>query len=48
MALLPDHSPEDADAGLPITEGVRSANLVALTPIGAPGLRRSRHPSFGH
>jgi adenylate cyclase len=38
MALLPDHTPEDADAGLPMTEGVRSANLIALTPIGAPGL----------
>ena len=38
MALLADHASEDADTGLPMTEGVRSANLIALTPIGAPGL----------
>jgi tetratricopeptide (TPR) repeat protein len=38
IALLPDHTPEDADAGLPMTEGVRSADLVGPTPIGAPGV----------
>jgi DNA-binding winged helix-turn-helix (wHTH) protein/TolB-like protein len=38
MALLPDHTREDADAGLPMTEGVRSANLIRMTPIGAPGV----------
>jgi hypothetical protein len=38
MALLPDHTPEDANAGLPITQGVRSANLIGPTPIGAPGV----------
>jgi hypothetical protein len=37
LALLLDHTPEDADTGLPITEGVRSANLFGqMTPIGAP------------
>jgi hypothetical protein len=35
MALLPDHVAEDADTGLPMTEGVRSANLIGLTPISA-------------
>jgi adenylate cyclase len=38
IALLRDHTPEDADTGLQITEGVRSANLVGQTPIGAPGV----------
>jgi adenylate cyclase len=38
MALLPDHTPEEANAGLPITEGVRSAYPIGLTPIGAPGV----------
>jgi adenylate cyclase len=39
MALLPDHTGEDAFAGLvPTTEGVRSANLIGPTPIGAPGV----------
>jgi tetratricopeptide (TPR) repeat protein len=38
LALLPDHTPEDADTGLPMTEGVQSANLIGLTPIGAPGV----------
>jgi adenylate cyclase len=38
MALLPDHTAEDADAGLPTTEGVRSANLIGRTPFGAPGV----------
>jgi hypothetical protein len=34
MALLPDHTPEDADTGLPITQGVQSGILIGLTPIG--------------
>jgi adenylate cyclase len=39
LALLPDHVPEDADSGLPMTEGLRSANLFGrMTPIGAPGV----------
>jgi adenylate cyclase len=38
MALLVDHVSEDADAGLPITEGVRSAKLIGLTPIGTLGV----------
>jgi adenylate cyclase len=39
LALLPDHVSEDADTGLPMTEGVRSANLFGrMTPIGAPGV----------
>jgi adenylate cyclase len=38
MALLRDHVSEDVDTGLPITEGVRSANLIDPTPIGAPGV----------
>jgi hypothetical protein len=38
MALLRDHVSEDVDTGLPITEGVRSANLIDRTPIGAPGV----------
>jgi hypothetical protein len=38
MALLVDHVSEDADRGLPITEGVRSAKLIGLTPIGTPGV----------
>jgi adenylate cyclase len=38
MALLPDHVSEDVDTGLPITEGVRSANLIDRTPLGAPGV----------
>jgi hypothetical protein len=38
IALLSDHTPEDANTGLPITEGVRSANLIGSTPIGAPGV----------
>jgi hypothetical protein len=38
IALLADHVSEDADTGLPITEGVRSANLIGWTPIGAPGV----------
>jgi adenylate cyclase len=38
MALLPDHASEDADTGLPMTEGVRSANLIDPTPVGAPGV----------
>jgi tetratricopeptide (TPR) repeat protein len=38
IALLDDHASEDADTGLPMTEGVRSANPVDLTPIGAPGV----------
>jgi adenylate cyclase len=38
MELLPDHTSEDADAGLPITEGVRPANLIGRTPFGAPGV----------
>jgi adenylate cyclase len=38
MALLPDHTREDADTGLPITEGVRSANLIGRTPTGALGV----------
>jgi hypothetical protein len=37
MALLRDHATED-DAGLPITQGVRSADLIGRTPVGAPGL----------
>jgi Tetratricopeptide repeat len=36
MALLPDHTPEEANAGLPITEGVRPAYPIVLTPIGCP------------
>jgi adenylate cyclase len=38
MALLRDHVSEDVDTGLPMTEGVRSANLIDRTPIGAPGV----------
>jgi hypothetical protein len=38
IALLADHVSEDADRGLPMTEGVRSANLIDWTPIGAPGV----------
>jgi adenylate cyclase len=38
MALLPDHTPEDANAGLSITEGVRSAYPIGPTPTGAPGV----------
>jgi adenylate cyclase len=38
FALLLDHTAEDADKGLPVTEGVRSANLINFTPIGAPGV----------
>jgi adenylate cyclase len=38
VALLLDHVSEDLDIGLPMTEGVRSANLVGPTPIGAPGV----------
>jgi hypothetical protein len=38
IALLVDHTPEDADTGLPVTEGVRAANLIGPTPIGAPGV----------
>jgi hypothetical protein len=38
FARLPDHAPEDADTGLPMTEGVRSANLIDPTPIGARGV----------
>jgi DNA-binding winged helix-turn-helix (wHTH) protein/TolB-like protein len=38
MALLPDHTPEDSDRGLPMTEGVRSAYPIGPTPIGAPGV----------
>jgi adenylate cyclase len=38
MALLADHASEDADTGLPMTEGVRSANLIGRTPMGAPGV----------
>jgi adenylate cyclase len=42
MALLRDHVSEDADAGLPMTEGVRSANLIDRTPVGAPGVSTIR------
>jgi adenylate cyclase len=38
IALLPDHVSEDAVTELPMTEGVRSANLIGLTPISAPGV----------
>jgi TolB-like protein len=38
MALLADHASEDADTGLPMTEGVRSAKLIGRTPMGAPGV----------
>jgi adenylate cyclase len=38
IALLFDHVSENADAGLPMAEGVRSANLIGWTPIGAPGV----------
>jgi adenylate cyclase len=39
IAGLLDHASEDADPGLPVTEAVRSTNLVGrTTPIGAPGV----------
>jgi hypothetical protein len=31
VALLFDHVLEDGDTGLPVTEGVRSANLISRT-----------------
>jgi len=43
IAGLLDHAAEDADPGLPTTEGVRSANLVGrTTPTGAPGVSTIR------
>jgi hypothetical protein len=43
IAGLLDHAAEDADPGLPMTEGIRSANLVGrTTPIGAPGVSTIR------
>jgi adenylate cyclase len=42
IAGLRDHVDEDADPGLPITAGPRSANLTAPTPIGAPGVTTIR------
>src|SRR5262249_26716192 len=38
VAGLRDHVPEDADPQLPADEGLRSSNLLSLTPIGAPGV----------
>jgi adenylate cyclase len=38
IALLADHVSEDVDTGLPMTEGVQSANPIGLTPISAPGV----------
>jgi adenylate cyclase len=38
IALLLDHVSEDVDKGLPMTEGVRSTNLIDWTPTGAPGV----------
>jgi adenylate cyclase len=39
LALLPDHISEDDDSGVPMIEGLRSANLFGrMTPIGAPGV----------
>jgi DNA-binding winged helix-turn-helix (wHTH) protein/TolB-like protein len=46
IALLSDHVSEDADAGLPMTEGVRSANLIGLTPISAPGVSTIKTPDL--
>jgi adenylate cyclase len=38
LAGLRDHVAENADPGLPITTGLRSTNLNAPTPLGAPGI----------
>jgi adenylate cyclase len=46
FALLLDHIPEDTDRGLPITEGVRPANLIGWTPIGAPGVSTIKTPEL--
>jgi len=38
IAGLRDHVREDADLGVPIDEGLRSDELFAPTPLGAPGV----------
>jgi tetratricopeptide (TPR) repeat protein/DNA-binding winged helix-turn-helix (wHTH) protein len=42
IAGMRDHVDEDADAGLPVTAGLRSSNLHAPTPLGAPGISTIR------
>jgi adenylate cyclase len=47
IAGLPDHASEDADSGLPITEGVRSVNPIGqTTPIGVSGISTIRTPDL--
>jgi adenylate cyclase len=45
-AGLRDRVDEDADPGLPIDAGLRSANLSAPTPVGAPGVSTIRTPEL--
>jgi DNA-binding winged helix-turn-helix (wHTH) protein/TolB-like protein len=42
IAGLRDHVDEDADPGLPVDTGLRSLNLDAPTPLGAPGVSTIR------
>jgi DNA-binding winged helix-turn-helix (wHTH) protein/TolB-like protein len=42
VAGLRDHVDEDADPGLPIDAGLRSIDLSAPTPLGAPGVSTIR------